>query len=64
MPKIKTHKGTTKRVRTSASGKLMRERAFKNHLLSKKSASRKRNNSGAHQVSSGNVKNVKQALGK
>ena len=64
MPKMKTHKGTAKRVRSSASGKLIRERAFKNHLLSKKSASRKRNNSGAHQVSAGDQKNVKQALGK
>lgn len=64
MPKIKTHKGTVKRVRASASGKIMRERAFKNHLLSGKSASRKRNNSGAHQVSAGDVRNVKQALGK
>lgn len=64
MPKMKTHKGTAKRVRSSGSGKLIRERAFKNHLLSKKSASRKRNNSGAHQVSAGDQKNVKQALGK
>lgn len=63
MPKIKTHKGTTKRVRTSASGKLIRERAFKNHLLAKKSASRKRNNSGAHQISSGDTNSVKRALG-
>lgn len=64
MPKMKTHKGTAKRVRSSASGKLMRERAFKNHLLSGKSAARKRNNSGVHKVSSGDFKNVKQALGK
>ena len=64
MPKIKTHKGTAKRVRATASGKLLRERAFKNHLLAKKSASRKRNNSGAHQVSAGDTKNIKQALGK
>lgn len=63
MPKIKTHKGTAKRVRTSASGKLVRERAFKNHLLAKKSASRKRNNNSGHQVSSGDAANVKRALG-
>lgn len=64
MPKLKTHKGTAKRIRTSAGGKLIRERAFKNHLLAKKSASRKRNNSGAQHVSAGDTKNVKQALGK
>jgi len=63
MPKLKTHKGTAKRVKTSASGKLLRERAFKNHLLAKKSASRKRNNAGAQSVSAGDTKSVKRALG-
>ena len=64
MPKIKTHKGTAKRVRKSASGKLMRESAFKNHLLAKKSAGRKRNNVGSHRVSEGDKNSVKRALGK
>ncbi len=63
MPKLKTHKGTAKRVKTSATGKLMRERAFKNHLLAKKSASRKRNNAGPQSVSSNDTKSVKRALG-
>ena len=63
MPKIKTHRGTAKRVKKSASGKLIRERAFKNHLLSKKSASRKRNNAGAHAVSKGDTASIKRALG-
>lgn len=63
MPKMKTHSGTAKRVKKSASGKLIRERAFKNHLLSKKSASRKRNNSGAQSVSKGDTNSIKRALG-
>jgi len=63
MPKLKTHKGTAKRVKKSATGKLIRERAFKNHLLSGKSASRKRNNAGAQSVSAGDTKSVKRALG-
>ena len=63
MPKIKTHSGTAKRVKKTASGKLMRERAYTGHMLSKKSASRKRNNKRAHSVSSGDVNNVKRALG-
>jgi large subunit ribosomal protein L35 len=63
MPKIKTHKASAKRVKLTASGKLMRERAFGNHMLSKKSKSRKRNiNTPA--VIKGNVaKNIKRALG-
>lgn len=63
MPKLKTHKGTKKRVRISATGKIMREHAFKTHFLAKKSASRKRNNNGAHKVSDGDKKSVKRALG-
>ena len=63
MPKMKTHKATAKRVKITASGKLVRERAFGNHMLSKKSKSRKRNiNTPA--VIKGNVaKNIKRALG-
>lgn len=63
MPKIKTHRGTAKRIKKTASGKLTRERAFKNHLLSKKSASRKRNNAGSHPASKGDTASIKRALG-
>lgn len=63
MPKIKSHSGTKKRVRVSASGKLMRERAFKNHLLQHKSASRKRNNAKAASLTSADSGNIKRALG-
>ncbi len=63
MPKMKTHKATAKRVKITAGGKLVRERAFGNHMLSKKSKSRKRNiNTPA--IIKGNVaKNIKRALG-
>ncbi len=42
MPKNKTHKGTKKRIRLTATGKLIKKRAFGSHLLTKKSANRKR----------------------
>jgi large subunit ribosomal protein L35 len=42
MPKMKTHKGTAKRFRTTGSGKIMRGKAFKSHILEKKSPKRKR----------------------
>lgn len=64
MPKIKTHKGTAKRVKKTGTGKLMRESAYKNHLLSKKSAGRKRNNNSGKSVSAGDTNSVKRALGK
>lgn len=42
MPKVKTRKSAAKRFRTTGSGKIVRRRAFKNHLLQHKSAKRKR----------------------
>ena len=40
MPKMKTHKGTAKRFRRTGSGKIMRAKAFKSHILTKKSPKR------------------------
>ena len=63
MPKMKTHKGTAKRINITSTGKLTRERAFGNHMLSKKSKSRKRNINTSAVVSGSMAKNVKRALG-
>ena len=42
MPKMKSHSGTKKRFRRSGTGKLMRAKAFKSHILSKKTTKRTR----------------------
>lgn len=63
MPKLKTHKGTAKRIKITGSGKLIRERAFGNHILAKKSKSRKRNINTPAGVHGKNAKNIKSALG-
>ncbi len=42
MPKMKTHKGTKKRVRLTASGKIKHRRANTGHLMSGKSGNRRR----------------------
>jgi large subunit ribosomal protein L35 len=42
MPKMKTHKGSKKRFRVTATGKLKRRQAGKKHLLSHKTGKRKR----------------------
>ncbi len=42
MPKLKTRRSVAKRFKVSASGKIRRRRAFRNHILTKKSAKRKR----------------------
>ena len=58
MPKIRTHKGTQKRFRVSGTGKVMRRKAFRSHLLEHKSAKRKRQYRSQHEVSSANVRMV------
>jgi len=63
MPKLKTHKGTAKRIKQTPSGKLLRRRAFGNHLLSKKSERRKRIIGTTAVVKGSIAKNVKRALG-
>jgi len=42
MPKQKTHKGLSKRVKVTATGKINRKRAGAGHLMSKKNAKRRR----------------------
>jgi len=63
MPKLKTHKGTAKRINVTSTGKLMRGRAFGNHMLSKKSKSRKRSIKTAAVVRGAMAQNVRRALG-
>lgn len=63
MPKLKTHKGTAKRIKITSTGKLTRRRAFGAHLLAKKSKSRKRAINSTAIVSGKIARNVKRALG-
>jgi large subunit ribosomal protein L35 len=42
MPKMKTHRGAAKRFRKTGSGKLKRGKAFRSHILTKKSSKTKR----------------------
>ena len=43
MPKLKTHKGAAKRFRITATGKVKRGHSHARHILTKKTAKRKRN---------------------
>ncbi|MDN5819698.1 MAG: 50S ribosomal protein L35 [bacterium] len=63
MPKLKTHKGTAKRIKLTSTGKLTRRRSHGNHLLSKKSNSRKRNINSNAQVTGSMARNIKRSLG-
>ena len=42
MPKLKTHKGASKRFKKTGTGKIRRSKAFARHILTSKSRSRKR----------------------
>jgi len=62
MPKMKTCKAIAKRVKVTAGGKVIRFGIGRRHLLSTKSANRKRHLRKATQISGAYVKKIKQAL--
>ncbi|TMB47284.1 MAG: 50S ribosomal protein L35 [Chloroflexi bacterium] len=63
MPKLKTQKGISKRIRVTKNGKLVRASAWKSHLLEHKSQKRKRNYENKQAVSKADRKTVRRALG-
>jgi large subunit ribosomal protein L35 len=62
--KSKTHKGAKKRIRLSANGKLTRRRAFGSHLLTKKSANRKRRLRKAVEIEPQDANRLRDLLGR
>ena len=62
MPKMKTSRAAAKRFKSTGTGKLMRNKAFKRHILTKKSTKRKRNLRQAAVTDATNVKNMKKIL--
>jgi large subunit ribosomal protein L35 len=63
VPKLKTQKGISKRIRVTGSGKLMRASSHKSHLLEHKSQKRKRNYEDEQPVAKADRKTVRRALG-
>ncbi|MFH5835403.1 50S ribosomal protein L35 [Proteiniclasticum sp. C24MP] len=62
MPKMKTHRGAAKRFRKTGSGKLKRGKAYRSHILTKKSTKRKRNLRKTGYVSTTQEKAMKKLL--
>ncbi|HHZ17290.1 MAG TPA: 50S ribosomal protein L35 [Peptococcaceae bacterium] len=58
MPKMKTHRGAAKRFGLTATGKIKRSHAFTSHILTKKTAKRKRNLRKAAIMSAADAKRV------
>jgi large subunit ribosomal protein L35 len=63
MPKMKSHRGARKRFSITGSGKVKRYKAFKSHILTKKTSKRKRRlrQSGVI-ATNGEAKNLKRLL--
>lgn len=64
MPKQKTHKGLKKRVKVTATGKVVHKRVGGGHLMGSKNAKRRRRISTATTLSSADTKKMRAALGK
>ena len=62
MPKIKTKRGAAKRFKVTGSGKIVRTKAFSNHILTKKSTKRKRSLRKSGLVHSTNKNNVSRLI--
>lgn len=62
MPKLKTSRAAAKRFKKTGSGKLKRMKAYKSHILTKKSTKRKRNLRQATITDSANAKSMKKIL--
>ncbi len=62
MPKIKTNRAAAKRFKKTGTGKLKRMKAYKSHILTKKTTKKKRELRKATIVDSANVKNMKKIL--
>ena len=62
MPKMKTKRAAAKRFKETATGKLKRNKAYKSHILTKKSTKRKRNLRQATMTDATNVKVMKKVL--
>lgn len=62
MPKVKTHSGAKKRFSLTKSGKVKRAKAYKSHILTKKSPKRKRNLRKGTYVAAQEEKNVRMLI--
>jgi large subunit ribosomal protein L35 len=62
MPKMKTHRSSAKRFRITRKGKVLHRKATGNHMLTKKSGSRRRRVEGMSEVSAERTK-IKRLLG-
>lgn len=62
MPKLKTHRGAAKRFSATGTGKLRRSKAFKQHILTSKTAKRRRGLRGTTTVDEADAPRLKRMI--
>ena len=62
MAKMKSHRGASKRFKITGTGKVTRHKAYKSHILTKKSAKRKRGLRQSTVLTSADEKRIKSVL--
>jgi large subunit ribosomal protein L35 len=62
MPKLKTHRGAAKRFKKTGTGKIMRTKAFRRHILTSKPKRRKRHMRGMEVVSPADASKLRRML--
>ena len=62
MPKLKTHRGAAKRFKKTGTGKFVRARAFKRHILTSKPTRRKRHMRGTVVVDAADAARLRRML--
>lgn len=62
--KMKSHRGARKRFKKTGTGKIKRHKAFKGHILTKKTAKRKRRLRQATMLTKADQKRISEVLGK
>lgn len=62
MPKMKTHRGAAKRLKSTGTGRLKRHKANKSHILTKKTTKRKRRLRQSDLVAKSDEKRLKRML--
>lgn len=63
MPKMKTHRGAAKRFKVTGTGRLLRRKAFRSHILEKKPSKRTRRLGREAELLGGDRAQVKKLLG-
>ncbi len=63
MPKMKTHRGAAKRFKVTGTGRILRRKAFRSHILEKKPSKRTRRLGREAELLGGDRAQVKKLLG-